>query len=169
MCFGYLLSTLFNNQADAMQCAIGSFYPMLLLSGILWPLGTYLKKIAIGTYIRSFITTIPNYFNCFLKRVCLKFWEEFPGTYHALLLVKLCEILWRKVGIFLIHQFRLGSVPQFHGFAFLSSPVGSRWNLNHDDDVIVIWRKKNNTYIYFTHFIFDIEKEYIDIFSKIGF
>jgi len=38
MCFGYLLSTLFNNQADAMQCAIGSFYPMLLLSGILWPL-----------------------------------------------------------------------------------------------------------------------------------
>ena len=73
MCFGYLLSTLFNNQADAMQCAIGSFYPMLLLSGILWPLGTYLKKIAIGTYIRSFITTIPNYFNCFLKRVCLKF------------------------------------------------------------------------------------------------
>ena len=65
MCFGYLLSTLFNNQADAMQCAIGSFYPMLLLSGILWPLGTYLKKIAISTYIRSFITTIPNYFICF--------------------------------------------------------------------------------------------------------
>ena len=46
MCFGYLLSTLFNNQADAMQCAIGSFYPMLLLSGILWPLGTYFRKIA---------------------------------------------------------------------------------------------------------------------------
>ena len=39
MCFGYLLSTLFDHQADAMQCAIGSFYPMLLLSGILWPLG----------------------------------------------------------------------------------------------------------------------------------
>ena len=44
MCFGYLLSTLFDHQADAMQCAIGSFYPMLLLSGILWPLGTYFKK-----------------------------------------------------------------------------------------------------------------------------
>ena len=71
MCFGYLLSTLFNNQADAMQCAIGSFYPMLLLSGILWPLGTYLKKIASS----NFKYTITNYFNCyfFLKRVCLKF------------------------------------------------------------------------------------------------
>lgn len=38
MCFGFLLSTLFNEQTTAMQCAIGSFYPMLMLSGILWPL-----------------------------------------------------------------------------------------------------------------------------------
>jgi len=37
MCFGFLLSTLFSQQTTAMQCAIGSFYPMLLLSGILWP------------------------------------------------------------------------------------------------------------------------------------
>lgn len=37
MCFGFLLSTLFSQQTTAMQCAIGSFYPVLLLSGILWP------------------------------------------------------------------------------------------------------------------------------------
>jgi ABC-type multidrug transport system permease subunit len=33
-----LLSTIFSEQTTAMQCAIGSFYPMLLLSGILWPI-----------------------------------------------------------------------------------------------------------------------------------
>lgn len=38
MCFGFLLSTLFSEQTTAMQCAIGSFYPMLLLSGIIWPI-----------------------------------------------------------------------------------------------------------------------------------
>jgi len=32
-----LLSTVFSQQTTAMQCAIGSFYPILLLSGILWP------------------------------------------------------------------------------------------------------------------------------------
>jgi len=37
MCFGFLLSTVFSQQTTAMQCAIGSFYPILLLSGILWP------------------------------------------------------------------------------------------------------------------------------------
>ena len=34
---GFLLSTVFSQQTTAMQCAIGSFYPILLLSGILWP------------------------------------------------------------------------------------------------------------------------------------
>jgi len=37
MCYGFLLSTVFSQQTTAMQCAIGSFYPILLLSGILWP------------------------------------------------------------------------------------------------------------------------------------
>ena len=32
-----MLSTVFSQQTTAMQCAIGSFYPILLLSGILWP------------------------------------------------------------------------------------------------------------------------------------
>ena len=38
MTFGFLLSTLFSTQTTAMQCSIGSFYPVLLLSGILWPI-----------------------------------------------------------------------------------------------------------------------------------
>ena len=49
MCFGFLLSTLFTQQTTAMQCAIGSFYPILLLSGILWPIEgmpQFLRKIS---------------------------------------------------------------------------------------------------------------------------
>ena len=38
MSFGFLLSSLCDSQAVAMQLSIGSFYPLLLLSGILWPL-----------------------------------------------------------------------------------------------------------------------------------
>ena len=38
MTFGFLLSTVFSTQTTAMQCSIGSFYPILLLSGILWPI-----------------------------------------------------------------------------------------------------------------------------------
>ena len=46
---GFLLSTLFSQQTTAMQCAIGSFYPILLLSGILWPvegMPKFLQKIS---------------------------------------------------------------------------------------------------------------------------
>jgi len=38
MSFGFLISSLCDTQAVAMQLSIGSFYPNLLLSGILWPL-----------------------------------------------------------------------------------------------------------------------------------
>merc|ERR1719273_701957 len=38
MSFGFLISGLCDSQAVAMQLSIGSFYPNLLLSGILWPL-----------------------------------------------------------------------------------------------------------------------------------
>ena len=34
---GFLLSILCPSENDAMQATVGSFYPILLLSGILWP------------------------------------------------------------------------------------------------------------------------------------
>eukprot|EP00095_Tigriopus_kingsejongensis_P001800 maker-scaffold10_size831480-snap-gene-0.20 protein:Tk01800 transcript:maker-scaffold10_size831480-snap-gene-0.20-mRNA-1 annotation:"ABC transporter " len=49
MCYGLLLSTIFDDVASTMQFAIGSFYPCLLLSGILWPLEGmpwYLRSVA---------------------------------------------------------------------------------------------------------------------------
>ena len=42
---GFLLSTLFKEESTAMQAGIGSFYPLMMLSGILWPIeGKILKN-----------------------------------------------------------------------------------------------------------------------------
>ena len=38
MAFGLVVSALCDNEQDAIQLALGSFYPNLLLSGIIWPL-----------------------------------------------------------------------------------------------------------------------------------
>ncbi|TRY76558.1 hypothetical protein TCAL_02660 [Tigriopus californicus] len=49
MCYGLFLSTIFNDVAATIQFSIGSFYPCLLLSGILWPLEGmpwYLRTVA---------------------------------------------------------------------------------------------------------------------------
>ena len=35
---GFLLSTLFKEESTAMQAGVGSFYPLMMLSGILWPI-----------------------------------------------------------------------------------------------------------------------------------
>lgn len=35
---GLLISTLVENEVGAIQMAMGSFFPILLLSGVLWPL-----------------------------------------------------------------------------------------------------------------------------------
>ncbi|XP_040579310.1 ABC transporter G family member 20 [Lepeophtheirus salmonis] len=38
MSFGLVISSMCNTEQDAIQVALGSFYPILLLSGIIWPL-----------------------------------------------------------------------------------------------------------------------------------
>lgn len=38
MAFGLVISALCDNEQDAIQLALGSFYPNMLLSGIIWPL-----------------------------------------------------------------------------------------------------------------------------------
>ena len=44
MAFGLVISALCDNEQDAIQLALGSFYPNLLLSGIIWPLGSYVQN-----------------------------------------------------------------------------------------------------------------------------
>ena len=54
MSFGFLVSSLCDSQAVAMQISIGSFYPNLLLSGILWPLE------GMPGYLRVVARFLPN-------------------------------------------------------------------------------------------------------------
>ena len=58
MAFGLLVSALCDNEQDAIQLALGSFYPNLLLSGIIWPLE------GMPTYLRYISYVLPQTFAC---------------------------------------------------------------------------------------------------------
>ncbi|VEN61114.1 unnamed protein product [Callosobruchus maculatus] len=38
MCFGFVISAVCSQERNAIQLALGSFYPAILLSGVMWPL-----------------------------------------------------------------------------------------------------------------------------------
>ncbi len=38
MMFGLVIASKVTEERDAMQCALGSFFPALLLSGVMWPI-----------------------------------------------------------------------------------------------------------------------------------
>ena len=50
MSFGFFLSTVCKTSTDAMKMSVGSCFPLMLLSGIIWPLDampyTWLRKVA---------------------------------------------------------------------------------------------------------------------------
>jgi len=54
MSFGFFISALCDSQAVAMQLSIGSFYPNLLLSGILWPVE------GMPPYLQTIASILPN-------------------------------------------------------------------------------------------------------------
>jgi len=69
MSFGFLISSLCDSQAVAMQLSIGSFYPNLLLSGILWPLE------GMPSYLRIVAKLLPNTLACQAMRdIMLRGW-----------------------------------------------------------------------------------------------
>jgi ABC-type multidrug transport system ATPase subunit/ABC-type multidrug transport system permease subunit len=69
MSFGFLISSLCDSQAVAMQLSIGSFYPNLLLSGILWPLE------GMPAYLRVVARFLPNTLACQAMRdIMLRGW-----------------------------------------------------------------------------------------------
>ena len=51
MAFGLVVSALCDNEQDAIQLALGSFYPNLLLSGIIWPLEGMLPQLRYISYV----------------------------------------------------------------------------------------------------------------------
>ncbi|CAB4057911.1 unnamed protein product [Lepeophtheirus salmonis] len=58
MSFGLLISSFCSTEHDAIQLALGSFYPLLLLSGIIWPLEGMSKN------LRYFSYTLPQTLAC---------------------------------------------------------------------------------------------------------
>lgn len=91
MSFGFLISGLCDSQAVAMQLSIGSFYPNLLLSGILWPLEGMPPALQ---YVAKFL---PNTLACQAMRdIMLRGWSiERPEVYFGLISTS----IW--IGIFL--------------------------------------------------------------------
>jgi len=81
MSFGFLISSLCDSQAVAMQLSIGSFYPNLLLSGILWPLEGMPPALQ---YIARFL---PNTLACQAMRdIMLRGWGvDRPEVYFGLI------------------------------------------------------------------------------------
>jgi len=69
MSFGFLISALCDSQAVAMQLSIGSFYPNLLLSGILWPVE------GMPVLLRTISKFLPNTLSCQAMRdIMLRGW-----------------------------------------------------------------------------------------------
>ncbi|CAG7829425.1 unnamed protein product [Allacma fusca] len=51
MSFGFLISTVCNEERNAIQLALGSFYPNLLLSGVVWPIESMPKILRDISYV----------------------------------------------------------------------------------------------------------------------
>ena len=70
MSFGFFISSLCDTEALAMQLSIGSFYPCLLLSGILWPLE------GMPGWLQTVARLLPNTLACQAMRdIMLRGWD----------------------------------------------------------------------------------------------
>ncbi|KAG5345492.1 ABCGN protein, partial [Acromyrmex charruanus] len=84
MCFGFVISAICELERNAIQLALGSFYPTLLLSGVIWPvegMPTILRYISQGlpltmatTALRSMLTrgwsiTESNVYNGYISTI----------------------------------------------------------------------------------------------------
>lgn len=66
MCFGFVISAICELERNAIQLALGSFYPTLLLSGVIWPIegmptvlryvSTFLPLTLATTSLRAMLT-----------------------------------------------------------------------------------------------------------------
>ncbi|KAI4500327.1 hypothetical protein M0802_004744 [Mischocyttarus mexicanus] len=84
MCFGFVISAICELERNAIQLALGSFYPTLLLSGVIWPIEgmpTILRYVSQGlpltmatTALRSMLTrgwsiSEPDVYNGFISTI----------------------------------------------------------------------------------------------------
>lgn len=54
MCFGFVISAICELERNAIQLALGSFYPTLLLSGVIWPIEGMPYILRLEFFVKSF-------------------------------------------------------------------------------------------------------------------
>ncbi|EFX78468.1 ABC protein, subfamily ABCH [Daphnia pulex] len=83
MSFGFLVSSICDSEISAIHLALGSFYPTLLLSGIIWPI-----EGMTSTWMRSLSYSLPQTYAIeALRSVFARGWSaELPDVYRGILI-----------------------------------------------------------------------------------
>lgn len=79
---GLLVSSLCDSEISAIHLSLGSFYPTLLLSGIIWPIE------GMSPYLRHFSYALPQTYAIeALRSVFARGWgAELPDVYYGILI-----------------------------------------------------------------------------------
>ena len=67
LCFGLIISSVCNEEVEAVQLALGTFYPIILLSGIIWPLESIPSPLIYLSYLLPPTLPADAIRNIFLK------------------------------------------------------------------------------------------------------
>ncbi|XP_046646484.1 ABC transporter G family member 20-like [Daphnia pulicaria] len=83
MSFGFLVSSICDSEISAIHLSLGSFYPTLLLSGIIWPI-----EGMTSTWMRSLSYSLPQTYAIeALRSVFARGWSaELPDVYRGILI-----------------------------------------------------------------------------------
>ena len=98
--FFFQVSALCDNEQDAIQLALGSFYPNLLLSGIIWPLEGMLPQLRYISYI------LPQTYACEAMRGMLsRGWGiEWPQVYAGYLVTLFWTVAQLVLSAFILRM-----------------------------------------------------------------
>ncbi|XP_065560210.1 ABC transporter G family member 20-like isoform X2 [Artemia franciscana] len=93
MCFGLLISCLCDEETSAIHFAVGSFYPNLLLSGVMWPIE------GMPTFMREFSYFLPQTYAVeSMRNVIARGWDvDNPEVYLGVV----CSVSWALGLLFL--------------------------------------------------------------------
>ena len=96
----FQVSALCDNEQDAIQLALGSFYPNLLLSGIIWPLEGMLPQLRYISYI------LPQTYACEAMRGMLsRGWGiEWPQVYAGYLVTLMWTVAQLVLSAFILRM-----------------------------------------------------------------
>lgn len=102
MCFGFVISAVCELERNAIQLALGSFYPTLLLSGVIWPIEgmpTILRYIALFLPLTMATTS--------LRSILTRGWNIVqPDVYYGFISTIVWIILFLTISIIVLKMKR---------------------------------------------------------------